>query len=152
MKMKIGAMAKRTECSVETIRFYEKEGLLPAPGRTEGNFRLYNETHAEQLLFIRRCRSLDMSLEEIRLLLKSSENPLADCSAVNALLDEHIDGVAARMAELERLSEQLRVLRQQCGAGGTADQCGILQGLGSPGLGQGALPQARLGAGRTGQD
>lgn len=139
MKMKIGDLAKRTDCSVETIRFYEKEGLLPTPGRTEGNFRLYDETHAERLLFIRRCRSLDMSLEEIRLLLRSSENPLTDCSAVNALLDEHIRGVAARMAELERLSEQLRALRQQCSEGRTTDRCGILQGLGSPGLGRGAL-------------
>lgn len=140
MKMKIGALAKRTACSVETIRFYEKEGLLPAPGRTEGNFRLYDGTHAERLLFIRRCRSLDMSLEEIRLLLRSSENPLADCSAVNALLDEHIRGMTARMAELECLSEQLRALRQQCSESRTADQCGILQGLAAPGLGQGLRP------------
>lgn len=138
--MKIGALAKRTACSVETIRFYEKEGLLPAPGRTEGNFRLYDGTHAERLLFIRRCRSLDMSLEEIRLLLRSSENPLADCSAVNALLDEHIRGMTARMAELECLSEQLRALRQQCSESRTADQCGILQGLAAPGLGQGLRP------------
>lgn len=141
MKIKIGALAKRTNCSVETIRYYEKEGLLPAPGRTEGNFRLYDEMHIERLLFIRRCRSLDMSLEEIRLLLRSRDTQRADCSDVNTLLDEHILGVAARMVELERLKEQLCALRQQCSDGRTADQCGILQGLASPDLGQGLLPQ-----------
>lgn len=139
MKIKIGALAKRTNCSVETIRYYEKEGLLPAPGRTEGNFRLYDEMHIERLLFIRRCRSFDMSLEEIRLLLYSRDTQQADCSDVNALLDEHILGVAARMVELERLKEQLCALRQQCSDGRTADQCGILQGLASPDLGQGLL-------------
>ena len=67
--MKIGELAKLTDCQVETIRYYEREGLLPEPARSEGNYRLYTQAHVERLTFIRNCRSLDMTLEEIRSLL-----------------------------------------------------------------------------------
>ena len=67
--LKIGELAKRTGCPVETIRYYEREALLAAPRRSEGNYRLYDDAHAERLQFIRHCRSLDMTLDEIRSLL-----------------------------------------------------------------------------------
>ena len=63
--MKIGELAKLTDCPVETIRYYEKENLLPPPARTDGNYRVYTQAHTERLTFIRNCRSLDMTLEEI---------------------------------------------------------------------------------------
>ena len=65
----IGALAKRTQCQAETIRYYEREGLLPPPARSQGNYRQYDTTHVERLSFIRHCRSLDMTLDEIRALL-----------------------------------------------------------------------------------
>ena len=69
MTIKIGELARRTECQVETIRYYEKEGLLPEPTRSRGNYRLYGEAQVERLQFIRHCRSLDMTLGEVRALL-----------------------------------------------------------------------------------
>lgn len=68
--MKIGELSTAASTPIETIRYYEREGLLPAPARTQGNFRLYEGSHLERLQFIRYCRSLDMSLEEVRVLLK----------------------------------------------------------------------------------
>ena len=88
--MKIGELAKLTDCQVETIRYYEKEGLLPPPARSDGNYRLYTQAHTERLVFIRNCRSLDMTLEEIRSLLGLRDSPQDQCESVNALIDEHI--------------------------------------------------------------
>lgn len=69
MLIKIGELAERTETTVETIRYYEKERLLPEPARSSGNYRLYNEEHMERLQFILHCRMLDMALDKVRLYL-----------------------------------------------------------------------------------
>ncbi len=127
--MKIGGLSAASSTSIETIRFYEKEGLLPAPARTQGNFRIYESEHLERLQLIRYCRGLDMSLDEVRVLLRVKDSPSAACADVNALLDEHIDHVSTRIKELRLLEKQLRELRQRCGAERTADQCGILAGM-----------------------
>lgn len=127
--MKIGELAKLTDCPVETIRYYEKEALLPPPARSEGNYRLYTQAHTERLTFIRNCRSLDMTLEEIRSLLGLRDSPQDQCESVNALIDEHIHHVKARIDGLLALQEQLIDLRQRCGEGPEIDQCGILQRL-----------------------
>lgn len=124
--MKIGDLARQSGCPAATIRYYERERLLPAPARSAGDYRLYGAEHIERLSFIRHCRSLDMSLDEIRALLKFRDAPDRDCGEVNALLDEHIGHVAARIAELRRLERQLRALRLQCGRPRTAKECGIL--------------------------
>ena len=94
--MQIGALARQTGCPIQTIRFYEQEGLLPPPSRSAGNFRLYGDAHVERLLFIRRCRSLDMTLDEIRVLLRLKNVPTQDCSEVNRVLEAHIEQVAVR--------------------------------------------------------
>lgn len=127
--LKIGGLARRTGCPVETIRYYEREGLLPAPARSEGNYRLYGDNHVDRLSFIRRCRSLDMTLDEVRLLLRFHDAPDENCEAVNDLLDAHIGHVAARIGELQRLKTQLRALRRQCGAARQVRDCGILNEL-----------------------
>jgi Cd(II)/Pb(II)-responsive transcriptional regulator len=127
--MKIGNLSAASATSVETIRYYEREGLLPEPGRTQGNFRVYEASHLERLQFIRHCRSLDMSLEEVRVLLRFKDAPGEDCGDVNALLDEHIGHVSKRIKELRALEKQLKELRQRCCAERPADQCGILAGL-----------------------
>ena len=127
--MKIGELSNATHTPVETIRYYEREGLLPAPARTQGNFRLYGESHVGRLGFIRACRALDMNLEEIRVLLRFRDGSHEDCSEVNALLDEHVEHVEERIRELRRLSKDLRSLREQCREVSAASQCGIMQGL-----------------------
>ena len=126
--MKIGELAKLTDAQVETIRYYEREGLLPAPARSDGNYRLYTQTHVERLTFIRNCRSLDMTLEEIRSLLNLRDSPQDQCQSVNALIDEHIQHVNDRIASLQALQIQLLDLRQRC-SDGAPDHCGILDRL-----------------------
>jgi Cd(II)/Pb(II)-responsive transcriptional regulator len=128
-KLKIGELAERTGCLVETIRFYERKSLLPAPTRSEGNYRLYDDDHIERLRFIRHCRSLDMTLDEIRVLLSFTDAPDENCGEVNLLLDKHIGHVADRISELTRLEHQLQDLRKMCLKSQAAKDCGILQGL-----------------------
>ena len=130
--MKIGELAAATNTPVDTIRFYEREGLLQPASRTASNYRVYGEAHVERLSFIRHCRSLDMALEEIRTLLQFKDAPGGDCAGVNALLDEHIGHVAARIRELESLQAQLRQLRAQCCEEAAGQECGILRELAVP--------------------
>ena len=127
--MKIGELARTTGTPIETIRYYERSGVLPAPPRTEGNYRVYSNAHAECLSFVRHCRSLDMSLAEIRMLLQFKNAPHTPCGAVNALLDQHIGLVAQRLLELRQLEKQLKNLREQCQTAQEAAHCGILAGL-----------------------
>ena len=129
--LKIGELAKRTGSLVETIRYYEREGLLPEPARSEGNYRVYADTDLERLQFIRHCRSLDMTLEEIRNLLRFRDAPDRNCGEVNALLDEHIQHVGKRIKELKLLQRNLRALRNLCQQEQATKDCGILQSLGS---------------------
>lgn len=127
--MRIGELARLTGTQTETIRFYEREALLPAADRTARNYRIYNSGHAERLSFIRQCRGLDMALGDIRLLLRLKDAPVGKCDEVNALLDEHIGRVARRIDGLRQLEKQLSGLRQRCRAGQEIADCGILSGL-----------------------
>lgn len=142
--MKIGELASATATPVETIRYYEREGLLPAAARTESNYRVYSGAHAQRLQFVRHCRSLDMTLQEIRTLLALQDAPAEPCDEVNALLDEHIGHVAQRMRELRQLEKQLKLLRAQCQGVHDVAHCGILHGL-SAGDGGAALRTRRSG-------
>jgi Cd(II)/Pb(II)-responsive transcriptional regulator len=127
--MKIGELAALTNTQVETIRFYERENLLAEPERNESNYRVYGEAHAERLSFIRHCRGLDMTLDEIRVLLRFKDTPTQNCLEVNELLDEHIDHVAERIQELRLLEKQLKNLRDACLGEQDAQHCGILSEL-----------------------
>ena len=127
--MKIGELAQVAQCTVETVRYYEKEGLLPQPERTAANYRSYGQSHVERLRFIRNCRALDMTHEEIRSLLSMMDGPSRDCRAINRLLDEHIEHVDARISELLQLQSQLVMLRELCQSECSIDACGILHGL-----------------------
>ena len=129
MEIRIGELAKRTRCEIVTIRYYEKEGLLPKPARSGGNFRLYGDAHVERLQFIRHCRSLDMTLGAIQALLDLRDNPNQDCGEVNALLDGHIQQVEARVEALLQLKKHLAILRERCSGARQVEACGILQGL-----------------------
>lgn len=129
INMKIGELATRTGCLVETVRFYEREGLLAAATRTSANYRLYNEVHVERLLFIRHCRSLDMTLDEIRSLLTFRDAPESDCGEVNQVLDKHITHVAERIGDLKALQKQLKELRSLCNTNQASKDCKILKKL-----------------------
>lgn len=141
--MKIGQLATLSGTSIETIRFYEREELLPSAGRTAGNYRVYETAHAERLAFIRHCRSLDMTLDEIRVLLRLRDAPSQDCGEVNQLLDEHIGHVGERMQELRTLETQLRALRERCREASTAGDCGILNQLSREARGGSRGPKAK---------
>jgi len=133
--MKIGELAERSGCLVETIRYYERIGLLMPPERSSNNYRTYNEQHAERLSFIRHCRALDMTLDEIRILLDFRDHPRSDCVGVNELLDKHIGHVVERIAALSSLESQLRDLRSRCLSTDSTSACAILHALGNEPLG-----------------
>ncbi|MDR2851897.1 MAG: Cd(II)/Pb(II)-responsive transcriptional regulator [Burkholderiaceae bacterium] len=127
--MKIGELAQATHTQVETIRYYERQGLLPETARTESNYRVYGDEHVDRLSFVRHCRGLDMTLDEIRMLLHFKDSPRENCAQINDLLDAHIGHVAARIKELKALERQLKTLRENCRESRQASQCGILTGL-----------------------
>ena len=127
--MKISELSKRAACPVQTIRFYEKEGLLPPPARSAGNYRLYAGAHLDRLRFVRHCRNLDMTLAEIRQLLRLRDSPQESCDGVNALLDERIGQVTRRIAELRALEAHLTELRQLCDTRESTRDCAILREL-----------------------
>lgn len=129
--MKIGQLAQQSGCSIETIRYYEQIGLLPPPSRNASNYRVYGAEHTDRLLFVRHCRSLDMSLDEIRALLDLRAQPRQGCHQVNTLLDRHIEELDQRMAALAQLRERLAMLRRQCNGDHPVEECAIIQGLSS---------------------
>ena len=129
MSMKIGELAKMTGCLPETIRFYEAKGLLPEPVRTQGNYRQYDDSHAARLHFIRRCRALGMSLNEVGALLGYQDQPERSCSGVNDLVDHQLSEIDRQIAELGALRAELSSLRARCDAVRPAGQCAILRQL-----------------------
>lgn len=126
--MKIGELARRTGTQAVTIRYYEKEGLLRRPERTEGNYRLYGEADVERLHFIRRCRLHGMDLNEIRDLLAFKDSPAENCGWINELVERHIADVEEQIRSLQHLKEHLLALRHTC-SGDHSQGCGILHSL-----------------------
>lgn len=127
--IRIGELARRAGCLVQTVRYYEAEGLLPVPARSEGNFRLYDESHLERLQFIRRCRAKDMNLTEIKALLGFRDQPELCCAEVNSLVESHIEQVRVKIRDLQQLEAQLIALRLSCDNERRASECGILNSL-----------------------
>ena len=127
--MRIGDLAKATGVDIETIRYYEKVGLLPEPGREANGYRTYRQAHLEQLAFIRHCRALDMPLESIRRLLGFVAHPEAECGDINQLIEAQLARVRARLNSLRALESQLAALRAQCGENHSVRECGILHEL-----------------------
>jgi Cd(II)/Pb(II)-responsive transcriptional regulator len=127
--MRIGELAQMTGVDVETIRYYEKAGLVPPPAREANSYRIYGPQHMERLAFIRHCRALDMSLAEIKRLLDFIAQPEADCGDIDRLIDEQLVRVRARLKSMRALEQQLAVLRSRCESGYQAAECGILHEL-----------------------
>lgn len=124
--MRIGELASQAGCDAQTVRFYEREGLLDEPRRDASGYRAYGPGHLSRLNFIRHCRSLDIPLPNIRRLLACTAAPGPSCHEVDALLDGHIALVRSRIASLQALERQLVALRQTC-AGDSPDSCAILE-------------------------
>ncbi len=141
--MRIGDLAEATGTPVETIRFYEREQLLPPPRRADNNYRMYLPVHAERLAFIRQCRNLDMTLDEVRALLTLRDAPARDCGEINTLLDEHVGHVAQRIRELRALEKDLKALRARCATPHAIADCGILNELDSGASASAAAPRRR---------
>jgi Cd(II)/Pb(II)-responsive transcriptional regulator len=129
-RLRIGDLAGQFQVSVETVRYFEKQGLLPQPERSEGNFRLYSDAHRERLAFILNCRALDMTHVEIRELLRVRDQPELGCNSVNNLIDEHVLHVRSRIELLQTLESELVALRRKCNATTAAKDCAILDQLG----------------------
>ena len=133
--MQIKELARATGVDVETIRFYEKQGLLPHPARRDNGYRNYTSGHLERLSFIRHCRALDMTLADVARLLSFLDEPDAHCGDVNSLVDEQLSKVSARLQSMQALEKQLLLLRSRCDQ--TSDgHCAILEELVSAAQGE----------------
>ena len=126
--LSIGALSKATGTTVETIRWYERVGVLPAPARTSGNYRTYGAAHLERLSFVRRARDLGFSLDQVRDLLQLADDRSQSCDAVDRVAREHLEEVERKIADLEALRRELRDLIGQC-RHGTVAECRIVQAL-----------------------
>lgn len=126
--LSIGELARRTGTKVETVRYYERAGLLPQPPRTEGNYRSYGSEHLGRLSFIRRARDLGFSLDQVRALLDLADQRERSCAAVDRITQQHLAEVERKLADLTSLRRELRSLLDQCRHGTVAD-CRIIEAL-----------------------
>jgi MerR family mercuric resistance operon transcriptional regulator len=129
----IGRLSERTGVNIETIRYYERIGLLPAPPRSEGRHRLYDESHGRRLVFIRRSRELGFSLEEVRGLLGLTTGRKLTCHAVKTLAEQHVVDIRRKVKDLKRLERVLTDLAARC-HGNEVPDCPILEALGDRGV------------------
>lgn len=126
--LKIGELAKRGGCLVETVRYYEHEGLMPAPHRTQSGHRLYEPDQVRRLVFIRRCRGLNFTLEEIRSLLSFLDRSDATCGEVHDFTLNHLETIRHKIAEFKDMETALQTLADNC-AGGQSPDCAVLDAL-----------------------
>lgn len=126
--MNIGELARATDTKAETIRYYERIGLLPPPPRTAGNYRDYSVRHVNRLAFTRRARDLGFSIEQIRALLNLADQKQQSCEAVDLIAREHLAEVKRKLADLAALRRELESLIGQC-RHGTVAECRILEAL-----------------------
>ena len=126
--MKIGELANRTATNVETVRYYEKIGLLAPPGRTSANYRSYGSDHLARLSFIRRARDLGFALDAVRQLLALNDDKTQSCDAVDAVARSHLAEVVRKIADLNALRSELGRVLESCGHGSVGD-CKIIETL-----------------------
>ncbi len=125
-RLTIGDLAKATATKVETVRYYERIGLLPAPARTSGNYRAYGPDHLGRLSFVRRARDLGFSIGQVRELLGLADDRDRSCEAVDAIAREHLKEVERKIADLVALRRELDGLIGQCRRG---TECRIIEAL-----------------------
>ena len=127
--LRIGELGRATGVDGETIRYYEKLGLLPKPARSANGYRAYGPAHVERLAFIRHCRALDIPLADVRRLLEFVAHPERDCGDIDRLIGAQLEKVRARLLSMLALERQLEALRARCGEPHLAGECGILHEL-----------------------
>ena len=118
--------------SIETIRYYERIGLLPAPARTDANYRSYGDAHRARLRFVRHSRELGFTIDEIRSLLDLSDHPERDCADADRIASAHLEQVEAKIAQLSALRDELTRIVGRC-RGGLAGDCRVIEALGDHG-------------------
>src|SRR3954452_931627 len=128
-RISIGELAKRTGTKVVTVRYYEQIGLLPVASRTAGNYRTYSSEHLRRLRFIRRCRDLGFTLDQIRDLLRLSSRKNEDCEEVDRITAEHLAEIEQKISDLKRLAKELRRLNTCCQGNGIIADCRIIEAL-----------------------
>ncbi len=128
--MKTGDLARLVGVKVETVLFYEKEGLLPRPARTHSNYRDYGPPDVARLLFIRRSRGLGFDLQSVRKLLTLADDLDQPCDAIDAIAREQLRKIKQKIADLKALQTELRNVVGQCKSG-TVSDCKIIEALGS---------------------
>jgi len=126
--LKIGEVSQQTGCKIETIRYYERIGLLPEPTRSEGRFRLYRREHVKRLNFIRRSRKLGFSLEEIRGLLRLVDSSHYTCAEVKEITVGHLREIESKIEDLQTLRAVLGEMASQCD-GGEVPKCPVIDAL-----------------------
>lgn len=126
--MQRAELAHRAGCNLETVRYYEKVGLLPEPPRTSSGYRNYDATHERRLRFVLRARELGFSLDEIRELLRLVDERNQPCGEVRAVAAAHLGDVRAKIADLKRMERVLRDVVAQC-ADGTSPECPLIETL-----------------------
>jgi len=124
----IGSLAQRTGANVETIRYYERVGLLPAPARSAGGYRLYGIAHVKRLMFIRRARALGFSIDEVRTLLKLADERKRPCAEVRVVAEGHLEDVRTKIADLKAMERVLKDTVSRC-AKGTGSHCPVIEAL-----------------------
>lgn len=127
----IGRLAEATGVKVETIRYYERAGLIAPPARTAGNYRAYASDDLDRLRFIRRTRDLGFTLEEVRAMLDLAAQRDRSCGTIDAIATKHLDEVDRKIADLQGLRRELSAIISSC-AGGTVGQCRILEAFAEP--------------------
>ena len=132
MSLTIGALSRRSGCHIETIRYYERVGVLPSPARSPGGHRLYEPAHVERLRFVRRSRELGFSLQEIRELLALVDSETVTCGHVQAVTLEHAQSIREKIADLRRMERTLRAIAARCDGTDSPD-CPIIESLFAPG-------------------
>ena len=128
MNFPIGTLSAETGVNIETIRYYEKIGLIPVPPRTEGRQRVYDRTHLKRLTFVRRGRELGFSLDEIRALLGLVRGGDLSCAEVKALTEQHVADIRRKVKDLKKLERVLSELAARC-RGNSVPDCPILEAL-----------------------
>lgn len=127
--LKIGDLARRTDTKVVTIRYYERIGLMPTPERGSGNYRAYAPDAVARLRFIRRCRGLGFSLDQVRELLVLSSSTGMPCDDADRLVTDQLGEVEAKIADLQSIARELRRIASLCEGGGTVSQCRVIQAI-----------------------
>ena len=122
-------LANKTQLSTDSIRFYEKKQLIQPSFRADNNYRYYDDEALKRLIFIKRCRALDMSLKEIELLIELEQKSDQDYYVVNNVIDEYLKYIESKISELQKFQLQLQQLRQSCSTQTTIDHCQILKQL-----------------------